>query len=64
MLHTSECSVLEGETLSIGASFSSFLVAECLRGGTGLIVWVMANEMGRSLSRLFSCMERDYKTYY
>lgn len=61
LLQTSECSVLEGETLSTGASFSSFLALECLRGGTGLIVWVIANEMGRSLSRMFSCMDRDYK---
>lgn len=56
LLQTSEWSVLEGETLSIGGSFSS-LFAECLRGGTGLIVWVMTKEMGRSLSRMFSCTE-------
>ena len=53
--------MLDGETLSTGASFSSLLAPECLRGGTGLIVWVIANEMGRSLSMMFSCMDRDYK---
>ena len=55
---TSECSVLDGDTLSTGASFSSLLAAECLRGGTGLIVWVIANEMGRSLSWILSCVDR------
>lgn len=49
--------MLEGETLSTGGSLSSLLEAECLRGGTGLIVWVISSEMGRSLSRMFSCME-------
>lgn len=50
--------MLEGETLSTGGSFSSLLEAECLRGGTGLMVWVISSEMGRSLSRMFSCMEQ------
>ncbi len=56
-LQTSELSVFDGETFSIGASFSSFLTPECLRGGTGLMVWVIASEMGRSLSRMLSCMD-------
>lgn len=60
-LQTSECSVFEGETLKTGASFSSFLAPECLRGGTGLIVCVITSEMGRNLSRMFSYMDRDYQ---
>lgn len=47
---------------STGASFSSFLrECLCVRGGTGLILWVIAKEMGRSLSRMLSC--KDKKTY-
>lgn len=53
--------MFEGETLSTGASFSSRLAAECLRGGTGLIVCVIAKEIGRSLSRMFSCPENFKK---
>jgi hypothetical protein len=58
---TSECRVLEGHTFRMGASFSSRLEPECLRGGTGLMVCVMAREMGRSLSPRFSCMETPSK---
>ena len=58
---TSECRVLEGDTFRMGASFSSRLEPECLRGGTGLMVWVMAREMGRSLSPKLSCTGTDSK---
>lgn len=50
--------MFEGETFRTGASLSSLLDPECLRGGTDLIVWVIASEMGRSLSRMFSYMDR------
>lgn len=59
LLQTSECRVLEGETLNTGASLSSFLAPECLRGGTGLIVCVITSEIGRNLSRMFSYVKRD-----
>lgn len=54
LLQTSEFSVLDGEIFSTGGSFCG-LLEEFLRGGTGLMLWVIANEMGRSLSRMFSC---------
>ena len=51
--------MLEVETLSTGGSVSrsSGLVSEENMGG--LMVWVMAREMGRSLSRILSCKGKN-----
>ena len=57
---TSECRVLEVATPSTGGSCSSGLVSEDNMGG--LMVWVMARAMGRSLSRIFSCTGNNDST--
>lgn len=61
---TSECRVLEVVTPSTGGSVccSSGLVSEENMGG--LIVWVMARVMGRSLSRIFSCTGKNDSTIF